>query len=134
MKYALMNWLADAAATAGTDAAAAGTEVAQEMSAGATFIYYAVQFLPMILIFVVFWFFLIRPQRKKDKEAQEMLNSLKVGDRVCTIGGIYGTIVRIKDEVLTIEVGEQKTQMMIARWAVRNVEQLSVTNDAETLI
>ena len=70
MKYALMNWLADAAATAGTDAAAAGTEVAQEMSAGATFIYYAVQFLPMILIFVVFWFFLIRPQRKKDKEAQ----------------------------------------------------------------
>ena len=134
MKYALMNWLADAAATAGTDAAAAGTEVAQEMSAGATFIYYAVQFLPMILIFVVFWFFLIRPQRKKDKEAQEMLNSLKVGDRVCTIGGIYGTIVRIKDDVLTIEVGEQKTQLVFARWAVRNVEQLSVTNDAETLI
>ena len=134
MKYALMNWLADAAATAGTDAAAAGTEVAQEMSAGATFIYYAVQFLPMILIFVVFWFFLIRPQRKKDKEAKEMLKNLKVGDRICTIGGIYGTIVRIKDEVLTIEVGEQKTQMMIARWAVRNVEQLSVTNDAETLI
>ena len=134
MKYALMNWLADAAATAGTDAAAAGTEVAQEMSAGATFIYYAVQFLPMILIFVVFWFFLIRPQRKKDKEAQEMLNSLKVGDRVCTIGGIYGTIVRIKDDVLTIEVGEQKTQLVFARWAVRNVDQLSVTNDAETLI
>ena len=134
MKYALMNWLADAAATTGTDAAAAGTEVAQEMSAGATFIYYAVQFLPMILIFVVFWFFLIRPQRKKDKEAQEMLNSLKVGDRVCTIGGIYGTIVRIKDDVLTIEVGEQKTQLVFARWAVRNVEQLSVTNDAETLI
>ena len=134
MKYALMNWLADAAATAGTDAAAAGTEVAQEMSAGATFIYWAVQLLPMVLIFVVFWFFLIRPQRKKDKEAKKMLENLKVGDRICTIGGIYGTIVRIKDEVLTIEVGEQKTQMMIARWAVRNVEQLSVTNDAETLI
>ena len=127
MKYALMNWLADAAATAGTEAAA-------EMSTGATIIYYAVQFLPMILIFVIFYFMLIRPQRKKDKEAKKMLESLKVGDRICTIGGIYGTIVRIKDEVLTIEVGEQKTQMMIARWAVRNVEQLSVTNDAETLI
>ncbi|MBP3522961.1 MAG: preprotein translocase subunit YajC [Clostridia bacterium] len=97
-------------------------------------IYYAVQFLPMILIFVIFYFMLIRPQRKKDKEAKKMLENLKVGDRICTIGGIYGTIVRIKDEVLTIEVGEQKTQMMIARWAVRNVEQLSVTNDAETLI
>ncbi|MBR5302702.1 MAG: preprotein translocase subunit YajC [Clostridia bacterium] len=97
-------------------------------------IYYAVQFLPMILIFVIFYFMLIRPQRKKDKEAKRMLDNLKVGDRICTIGGIYGTIVRIKDQVLTIEVGEQKTQMMIARWAVRNVEQLSVTNDAETLI
>jgi len=88
----------------------------------------------MILIFVIFYFMLIRPQRKKDKEAKQMLDNLKVGDRICTIGGIYGTIVRIKDQVLTIEVGEQKTQMMIARWAVRNVEQLSVTNDAETLI
>lgn len=134
MKYALMNWLADAAATAGTDAAAAGTEVAQEMSAGATFIYYAIQFLPMILIFVVFWFFLIRPQRKKDKEAQDMLNSLKVGDRVCTIGGIYGTIVRIKDDVLTVEVGEAKTPMVFARWAIKNIDTLSVTNDSEQLI
>ena len=125
MKYALMNLLADAAATA------AATET---MSTGATIIYYAVQFVPMILIFVVFYFLLIRPQRKKDKEAKAMLDNLKVGDRICTIGGIYGTIVRIKDDVLTVEVGDQKTQMMIARWAVRNVEQLSVTNDSEQLI
>ena len=101
---------------------------------GATIIYYAVQFVPMILIFVVFYFLLIRPQRKKDKEAKTMLDNLKVGDRICTIGGIYATIVRIKDDVLTVEVGDQKTQMMIARWAVRNVEQLSVTNDSEQLI
>ena len=93
-----------------------------------------IQILPLVLIFVVFYFVLIRPQRKKDKEAKKMLESLKVGDRICTIGGIYGTIVRIKDDVLTIEVGEQKTQLVFARWAVRNVEQLSVTNDAETLI
>ena len=134
MKYALMNWLADAAATAGTDAAAAGTEVAQEMSAGATFIYYAVQFLPMILIFVVFWFFLIRPQRKKDKEAQEMLNSLKVGDRVCTIGGIYGTITNIRDEnTVTLAVGPQDVPVVFARWAIRNVEEITVENDTEVL-
>ena len=127
MKLSLMNLLADAAQ-------AGATEQMAEMSTGATIIYYAVQFLPMILIFVIFYFMLIRPQRKKDKEAKAMLDGLKVGDRICTIGGIYGTIVRIKDNVLTIEVGEQKNQMMIARWAVRNVEQLSVTNDAETLI
>ena len=131
MKYALMNLLADAAATTATTDAAAATET---MSTGATIIYYAVQFVPMILIFVVFYFLLIRPQRKKDKEAKAMLDNLKVGDRICTIGGIYGTIVRIKDDVLTIEVGEQKTQMGFARWAVRNVEQLSVTNDSEQLI
>ena len=124
----LMNLLADATATGAAEVAA------EEMSTGAMIIYYAVQFLPMILIFVIFYFMLIRPQRKKDKEAKQMLDNLKVGDRICTIGGIYGTIVRIKDQVLTIEVGEQKTQMMIARWAVRNVEQLSVTNDSETLI
>ena len=131
MKYALMNLLADAAATTATTDAAAATET---MSTGATIIYYAVQFVPMILIFVVFCFMLMRPQRKKDKEAKAMLDNLKVGDRICTIGGIYGTIVRIKDDVLTIEVGEQKTQMVFARWAVRNVEQLSVTNDSEQLI
>ena len=124
----LMNLLADATATGAAEVAA------EEMSTGAMIIYYAVQFLPMILIFVIFYFMLIRPQRKKDKEAKQMLETLKVSDRICTIGGIYGTIVRIKDQVLTIEVGEQKTQMMIARWAVRNVEQLSVTNDAENLI
>ena len=128
MNVKILNLLADAAATAET------TGEAVEMSTGATIIYYAVQFVPLILIFVIFYFMLIRPQRKKDKEAKKMLESLKVGDRICTIGGIYGTIVRIKDDVLTIEVGEQKTQLVFARWAVRNVEQLSVTNDAETLI
>ena len=124
----LMNLLADATATAGADAAAA------EMSTGAMIIYYAVQFLPMILIFVIFYFMLIRPQRKKDKEAQNMLKNLKVGDRICTIGGFYGTIVRIKDDVLTIECGDAKTQMKIARWAVKSIDTLSITNDSETLI
>ena len=129
MNTKLINLMADATATA-----AAGAEATAEMSTGAMIIYYAVQLLPMVLILVIFYFMLIRPQRKKDKEAKQMLENLKVGDRICTIGGIYGTIVRIKDQVLTIEVGEAKTQMMIARWGVRNVEQLSVTNDSETLI
>lgn len=132
MKYTLMNLLADAAAD--PTVAAAGETAAEEMSTGAMIIYYAVQFLPMILIFVVFWFVLIRPQRKKDKEAQQMLKNLKVGDRICTIGGIYGTIVRIKDDVLTVEVGEAKTQMVFARWAIKNIDTLSVSNDAEQLI
>ena len=131
MKYALMNLLADAAATTATTDAAAATET---MGTGATIIYYAVQFVPMILIFVVFYFLLIRPQKKRDKEVQKMRENIEIADEIVTIGGIYATIVRIKDDVLTVEVGDQKTQMMIARWAVRNVEQLSVTNDSEQLI
>jgi len=132
MKYTLMNLLAEA--TADPAVSAAGEVAAEEMSTGAMIIYYAVQFVPLILIFVVFWFVLIRPQRKKDKEAQQMLKNLKVGDRICTIGGIYGTIVRIKDDVLTVEVGEAKTQMVFARWAIKNIDTLSVSNDAEQLI
>ena len=93
-------------------------------------------FLPMILIVVVFWLFLIRPQRKKDKKVKEMLNNLKSGDRVTTIGGIYGTIVSIKDDTITLAVGQknsQPTEMIIARWAIRNVEEISVENEGEML-
>ena len=127
MNYALMNLLSDAAQTTATTDAAAATE----MSAGATFIAYAVQLVPMILIFVVFYFVLIRPQRKKDKKVKEMLNALKAGDRICTIGGIYGTIVSLKDDTVTLAVGSAKNQMVMARWAIRSVEDAPVENDAE---
>lgn len=56
----------------------------------------------IILIFVVMWFFMIRPQRKQQKELQDFRNSLKKGDKVVTIGGIYGTIAEIKDDARTV--------------------------------
>ncbi|MBQ9300112.1 MAG: preprotein translocase subunit YajC [Clostridia bacterium] len=91
-------------------------------------------FLPMILIVVVFYFFLIRPQRKKDKKVKEMLNALKVGDRVCTIGGMYGTITNIRDEdTITLALGPQEVPVVFARWAIRSVEEISVENDSEVL-
>ena len=90
-------------------------------------------FLPMILIFVVFYFFLIRPQRKKDKQVKEMLNNLKAGDRICTIGGIYGTIVGIKDDTVTLSVGKDNLSMVVARWGIRSVEEVTIENDAEAL-
>jgi preprotein translocase subunit YajC len=91
-------------------------------------------FLPMILIVVVFWLFLIRPQRKKDKKVKEMLAALKVGDRVCTIGGIYGTITNIRDEnTVTLAIGPQDVPVVFARWAIRNVEEITVENDSEVL-
>lgn len=77
--------------------------------------------LPLVLI-VVFYFVLIRPQRKKDKEVKNMHANLKVGDRVLTIGGIYGQISAIKDDVITIAVGKDKTELVIMRDAVRALE------------
>ena len=91
-------------------------------------------FLPMILIVAVFYLFLIRPQRKKDKKVKEMLAALKVGDRVCTIGGMYGTITNIRDEnTVTLALGPQEIPVVFARWAIRNVEEISVENDSEVL-
>ena len=58
----------------------------------------------MILIFVVMWFFMIRPQRKQQKELQNFRDSLSKGDKVVTIGGIYGTVVEVKDESVLMEV------------------------------
>jgi len=91
-------------------------------------------FMPMILIFGVLYFMMIRPQRKKDKAAKEMLKQLTVGDRVCTIGGVYGTIESIKDDVLTLSVGHDKVKLVFARWAIRNKEDVSISNETETLV
>ena len=58
----------------------------------------------LALIFVVMWFFMIRPQKKQQKELQNFRDSLKKGDKVVTIGGIYGTVAEIKEESVLIEV------------------------------
>ena len=58
----------------------------------------------LLLIFVSMWFFMIRPQRKQQKELQKFRDSLKKGDKVVTIGGIYGTVVELKDKSVLIEV------------------------------
>lgn len=73
----------------------------------------------MSLLFLgIFYFLLIRPQQKKNKEIQEMRNNLEIGDNVTTIGGIQGKITKIKDDSLTLEVGADKVRLQIARWAV----------------
>ena len=58
----------------------------------------------LALIFGVMWFFMIRPQRKQQKELQNFRDSLSKGDKVVTIGGIYGTVVEVKDESVLMEV------------------------------
>ncbi len=118
------------AETTGTTGTTATDGAVQEISPVASLIS---MLLPMVLVFVVFYFFLIRPQKKKDKQVKDMLNNLKVTDRICTIGGIYGTITAIRDDTITLAVGKDNLQMVVARWAIRSVEEISIENDAEAL-
>jgi preprotein translocase subunit YajC len=64
-----------------------------------------VTFLPLILVFVVFYFFMIRPQMRKQKEMNNYRNSLKKGDKVITTGGIYGRVMEVKDNAVMLDVG-----------------------------
>jgi preprotein translocase subunit YajC len=64
-------------------------------------------FVPLILMFAVFYFLLIRPQQKKQRQQQDMLKSLKVGDRVMTTGGLYGTIVAGGDHIIKLEIADK---------------------------
>jgi len=63
-------------------------------------------FAPLMLLFVIFYFFIIRPQNKKQQATKEMIANLKEGDRVLTQGGLIGTISKIRDEELTVEVAK----------------------------
>ena len=125
--------IATAAAEQAATTAAATDPAAAEATTGSTIAALATTFLPLVLIFVVFWFMLVRPQRKKDKQVKEMLNNLKAGDRICTIGGIYGTIVGIKDDTVTLSVGRDNLSMVVARWGIRSVEEVTIENDAQEL-
>lgn len=90
--------------------------------------------LMMVAMVAIFYFLLIRPQRKKDKQVKNMLAALKVGDRICTIGGLYGTIAGLKDDTVTLTMGSLQNTIVIARWAIRSVENVALENDAEPQI
>lgn len=64
------------------------------------------QFLPLVLIFVIFYFLLIRPQKQKEKEHQKMLAGIDKNDEVVTLGGIHGTIVNVKEKTLILRIDE----------------------------
>ena len=81
--------------------------------------------LPLIIILVLMYFLMIRPQNKKDKQIKEMRNSLQVGDEIITIGGICGKIVKTKDETIVIQVGADKVKFEMMRWAVSSVTKSS---------
>ncbi len=76
---------------------------------------------PLVLLILLMYFMLIRPQKKKEKEVNAMRSALKVGDSIVTIGGICGKIVKVKDDTIVIQVGADKVKFEMMKWAVSQV-------------
>ena len=81
-------------------------------------------FIPLILMFVIFYFLLIRPQQKKTKEHRQMVSNLKKGDRIITSGGLHGRITGLSDATLTVEIAD-KVRVKVARGNVGALNQPS---------
>ncbi len=73
----------------------------------------------MVALFAIMYFVMIRPQKKKQKEEQEMRDSIQIGDEITTIGGICGRVVTVKEDSLVIETGADRNKMKITRWAIQ---------------
>ncbi len=84
----------------------------------------------LVGMIAIFYFFIIRPQKKQEKQTAEMRNSISVGDEVVTIGGIIGTVVIIKDDKMMIETGNDRTKLTILRSSVREV--MKAENEEES--
>lgn len=82
----------------------------------------------LIILMIAMFAIMIIPQRRRDKKIKAMLNALKPGDRVRTIGGIYGTISSIRDDVVVLAVGPDKVKLVFARGAISQVEETGVEN------
>ena len=77
-----------------------------------------VTFLPLALIFVFFYFFIIRPQRNQEKKDKAMRENLEIGDEVVTNGGIVGIVFQVKEDTVVIETGGDRSKIRVKKWAI----------------
>ena len=87
--------------------------------------------LMMVVMLGVFYFMLIRPENKRKKEAEQMRDTLKVGDDVTTIGGITGKVVHVKDDKFVLETGADQVRIEFAKWALSTNETAEANAKAE---
>lgn len=87
-----------------------------------------------VLIFVIFYFLLIRPQKKKDQQLREMRNSIERGDTVVTVGGIIAKVSRVDEEKIILELGPSRTKIPFEKWAIgRIIEKVSSEEPLENV-
>ncbi len=87
-------------------------------------------FVPMIAIFLIFYFLLIRPQQKRQRETEEMIKAVKKGDDVVTAGGLHGKVVGVTDDILTLEIAVLKGERVRVKLARAKVESVSKGDDS----
>lgn len=92
-------------------------DAAPEMAGGTLAM--VTSFLPFVLIIAVFYFMMIRPQKKREKQIQDMRSKIEVGDEIVTAGGIVGRVVSIREDSVVIETGSDRSKIRIMRWAVQ---------------
>ncbi len=85
----------------------------------------------LVAMLGVFYFMLIRPENKRKKESEQMRSSVKVGDKITTIGGIVGTIVNVKDEKIVIETSADQVRMELMKWSISTNETATEAAQAE---
>lgn len=112
-----------------TGGMAASTAAAGDASAAAAGASGLISWIFPILLIVIFIFLIIVPNKRREKKFQEMMSALKVGDQIKTIGGFYGKIVSVKEDLVTMECGPDKTKLVISKSAIASVE--SFENGAE---
>ena len=85
----------------------------------------------LVAMLAIFYFMLIRPENKRKKEAEQMRNSVKTGDKIVTIGGITGTVVNVKDSRIVLETGADQVRIELEKWAISSNETAAENAKAE---
>lgn len=88
-------------------------------------------FLPLIIMFAIFYFLLIRPQQRKAKQHREMLSSIKKGDRVVSSGGLHGVVTGLTDDLVTMEIAP-KIRVKVSRGSISGVARKEVPQNTQT--
>ncbi len=86
--------------------------------------------LPLVLMFVLMYFIMIRPENKRKKKAEEMRNSLSLGEEITTIGGITGKIVQVTEDTITFETGEDRVRLQVKKWAISTTAKMEAEEAA----
>ena len=92
----------------------------------------ATMLIPLLLMFGLMYLLIIRPENKKKKKAEEMRNSLSLGDEITTIGGITGKVVQVTEDTITFETGEDRVRIQVKKWAISTTAKMEAEEASNT--